>query len=209
MTPLQRSPVPVLEGNDGVAVTLPGGALAPSALEQLLAKGRLRATLAMLGPAFVAAVAVRRPGQLRDQHPGWRQVRLPAAVGGARRQPDRDAHPIPIRQARHRLRPRPAAERARPLLTARRVGHVDPGGDHRDVDRHRRVPRRRARPQPAVRGPAAAGGLHHRRDRVRDPRPSESRLPPLRARDHGAARDHLPGLPVRGAARSGRPYTAR
>ena len=62
MTPLQRSPVPVLEGNDGVAVTLPGGALAPSALEQLLAKGRLRATLAMLGPAFVAAVAYVDPG---------------------------------------------------------------------------------------------------------------------------------------------------
>jgi manganese transport protein len=62
MTPLQRSPVPVLEGNDGVAVTLPGGALEPSALEQLLAKGRLRATLAMLGPAFVAAVAYVDPG---------------------------------------------------------------------------------------------------------------------------------------------------
>jgi manganese transport protein len=34
----------------------------PSALEQLLAKGRLRATLAMLGPAFVAAVAYVDPG---------------------------------------------------------------------------------------------------------------------------------------------------
>jgi manganese transport protein len=33
-----------------------------SALEQLLAKGRLRATLAMLGPAFVAAVAYVDPG---------------------------------------------------------------------------------------------------------------------------------------------------
>ncbi len=46
--------------------TLPlDGALAPaspSALERLLARGRLRATLAMLGPAFVAAVAYVDPG---------------------------------------------------------------------------------------------------------------------------------------------------
>jgi manganese transport protein len=34
----------------------------PTALEQLLARGRLRATLAMLGPAFVAAVAYVDPG---------------------------------------------------------------------------------------------------------------------------------------------------
>lgn len=35
---------------------------APSALDALLAKGRLRATLAMLGPAFVAAIAYVDPG---------------------------------------------------------------------------------------------------------------------------------------------------
>jgi manganese transport protein len=34
----------------------------PSALEQLLAKGRARATLAMLGPAFVASIAYVDPG---------------------------------------------------------------------------------------------------------------------------------------------------
>ena len=34
----------------------------PSAFEQLLARGRLRATLAMLGPAFVASVAYVDPG---------------------------------------------------------------------------------------------------------------------------------------------------
>src|SRR5207342_2755722 len=38
------------------------GALAPSPLERLLARGRLRATLAMLGPAFVASVAYVDPG---------------------------------------------------------------------------------------------------------------------------------------------------
>src|ERR1700739_729111 len=37
-------------------------ALVPSSLEALLQRGRLRATLAMLGPAFVAAVAYVDPG---------------------------------------------------------------------------------------------------------------------------------------------------
>jgi manganese transport protein len=46
---------------DAGAIALPKPA-APSALEQLLARGRLRATLAMLGPAFVAAVAYVDPG---------------------------------------------------------------------------------------------------------------------------------------------------
>ncbi len=50
----------MLEGGDGTAVALDPPH--PSALEQLLAKGRLRATLAMLGPAFVAAVAYVDPG---------------------------------------------------------------------------------------------------------------------------------------------------
>jgi manganese transport protein len=57
----------VLEGAlEGASVALPGelgGSLVgPSALEQLLAKGRLRATLAMLGPAFIASIAYVDPG---------------------------------------------------------------------------------------------------------------------------------------------------
>jgi manganese transport protein len=63
VTPLSPSPVPALEG---ASVALPGelgGALAgPSALEQLLSRGRVRATLAMLGPAFVASIAYVDPG---------------------------------------------------------------------------------------------------------------------------------------------------
>ena len=60
----RRAPVPALEAvSDGAAIALPDpGAGIPSALEQLLAKGRLRATLAMLGPAFVASVAYVDPG---------------------------------------------------------------------------------------------------------------------------------------------------
>jgi manganese transport protein len=55
-------PTAALEGAtaDGNIVTLPDAL--PSPLERLLARGRLRATLAMLGPAFVAAVAYVDPG---------------------------------------------------------------------------------------------------------------------------------------------------
>ncbi len=70
MTPVR--PDPALEAAGvapsvgvGVGVGAGGGAavgLGASQLERLLAKGRLRATLAMLGPAFVAAVAYVDPG---------------------------------------------------------------------------------------------------------------------------------------------------
>ncbi|HUA69908.1 MAG TPA: Nramp family divalent metal transporter [Solirubrobacteraceae bacterium] len=55
---------PALEGvtGDGGQLTLREGALGLSPLEHLLARGRLRATLAMLGPAFVASVAYVDPG---------------------------------------------------------------------------------------------------------------------------------------------------
>jgi manganese transport protein len=58
-----RGPIPVLEGAAEATIELRAPAPAiPSALEQLLAKGRLRATLSMLGPAFVASVAYVDPG---------------------------------------------------------------------------------------------------------------------------------------------------
>jgi manganese transport protein len=55
---------PVLEavGADGTAAHLPEAPLPETPLERLLARGRLRATLAMLGPAFVASVAYVDPG---------------------------------------------------------------------------------------------------------------------------------------------------
>jgi manganese transport protein len=52
----------VLEGADGTTIALPDVVSIPSPLERLLAKGRLRATLAMLGPAFVASIAYVDPG---------------------------------------------------------------------------------------------------------------------------------------------------
>jgi manganese transport protein len=65
LTPPTRELRPAYEGaTDGEAsVTLADAtASLPTALDQLLAKGRLRATLAMLGPAFVAAIAYVDPG---------------------------------------------------------------------------------------------------------------------------------------------------
>jgi manganese transport protein len=59
MSPPPRPPIPVLEG-EGAAVAL--GGQGQSTLEELLSRGRVRATLAMLGPAFVASVAYVDPG---------------------------------------------------------------------------------------------------------------------------------------------------
>jgi manganese transport protein len=55
---------PAFEGAtaDGATVTVGENILGPSPLERLLARGRLRATLTMLGPAFVASVAYVDPG---------------------------------------------------------------------------------------------------------------------------------------------------
>jgi manganese transport protein len=53
------SPTPVLEGAGALGETIP---LGRSALEAVLDKGRIRATLTMLGPAFVAAIAYVDPG---------------------------------------------------------------------------------------------------------------------------------------------------
>ena len=53
----------VVEGTAAASVLLPQPASGgPTALETVLARGRLRATLTMLGPAFVASVAYVDPG---------------------------------------------------------------------------------------------------------------------------------------------------
>jgi manganese transport protein len=64
VSPQPRIPVPALEGaaSDGQTVAFPEVVSVPSPLERVLARGRLRATASMLGPAFVAAVAYVDPG---------------------------------------------------------------------------------------------------------------------------------------------------
>ncbi|MGH2873366.1 MAG: Nramp family divalent metal transporter [Solirubrobacteraceae bacterium] len=75
MSVRRRTPVPALEGTaEGAAVALPDPSVGmPSALEQLLAKGRVRATLAMLGPAFVASIAYVDPGNFATNVQGGAQ----------------------------------------------------------------------------------------------------------------------------------------
>jgi len=60
VSPPPSEPIPVAASQAG-SLPLPFAQEA-SALERLLAKGRTRATLAMLGPAFVAAIAYVDPG---------------------------------------------------------------------------------------------------------------------------------------------------
>ncbi len=64
MTPVRPDPVLEGAGATGAAVPVAGTGVVrtSSQLERLLAKGRLRATLTMLGPAFVAAIAYVDPG---------------------------------------------------------------------------------------------------------------------------------------------------
>ncbi len=78
MTTLRPDQAPERErAVEGSSVAMPGelgGTLVgPSALEQLLAKGRVRATLMMLGPAFVASVAYVDPGNFATNVQGGAQ----------------------------------------------------------------------------------------------------------------------------------------
>ncbi len=59
MTPPPPPQTPLLEGAGTTGETVP---LGHSPLDLVLAKGRMRATLSMLGPAFVAAIAYVDPG---------------------------------------------------------------------------------------------------------------------------------------------------
>ena len=140
-------------------------------------------------PAGAAGAGVRRRGrvhrsrQLRDQHRGRREVRLPARLGDRRRQPHGDARAVPVGQGRHRDRPEPAGAVPGAPAAAGHVGPVGAGGDHRDRHRSRRVRRGGHRAQPAVRRTAVRRRPDHRGRRVRHPRAAAARLPALRAGD--------------------------
>ncbi len=71
MTPPPSPPVPALEGAG--AGQVPVGELGPSALDRLLSRGKLRATLFMLGPAFVASIAYVDPGNFATNVAGGAQ----------------------------------------------------------------------------------------------------------------------------------------
>ena len=169
-----RSREPALEGAvaDGAAVALRDGVGWPRARssELLARKGGSARTLSMLGPGVRRRRSRTSIPATSPRTPGRREVRLRAAVGRAARQPDGDAGPVPVGQARRRHRSDPArgVPRAVPAVVSCRP--VGAGRGHGDGDRHRRVPGRRARAEPAVRGTAVHRRADHRRDRVRDPR---------------------------------------
>ena len=150
---------------------------------------------------------LHRSRQLRDQYPGWRQVRLCAAVGRAARQPDGDAGAVPLGQAGggHVSESPRAVPRAPSTVDERRP--VGSGGGHGDGDRCRRVSGRGARFEFAVWRSAFHRRAHHRGDRVCDPRASAARRAPVRAGDHGVARNRVRRVPVRDA--EDRPLSTR
>ena len=144
--------------------------------------------LAIPRPRLRRRRRLHRPRQLRHQHRRRRQVRLPAALGDPRGQPDRDGRADPVGEAGDRDRQEPRRALPRNVLAAHLDRPLAAGRGGGDGDRHRRGGRRRARPQPALRHPALPGRPDRRRRRLRDPRPAAAGLPPARGGDHGPGR---------------------
>ena len=190
---------PILEGATADGQTALSDAAVLTPLDLLLQRGRLRATLAMLGPAFVAAVAYVDPGNFATNIQGGAKFGYALLWVVAAGQPDGDAGPVSVGQARGRDRSEPAraVPRAPPAVDERRP--LGPGRGDGDGDRRRRVPGRSARPEPPVRSSAFHRGPDHRCDRIRDSRDPATRGAPVRARDHGAARARLRRVPLRDA----------
>ena len=97
---------------EAAAIEVPLGI---SPLETLLLKGKLRATLAMLGPAFVAAIAYVDPGNFATNVQGGARFGYLLLWVVLAANADGDADPVPLGQARHRHRPQPAGALPRAL----------------------------------------------------------------------------------------------
>ena len=194
LTPIREAALEtaVAESASAVSVARP----VPTPLEHLLARGRTRAMLAMLGPAFVAAVAYVDPGNFATN------VQAGSKFGYALLWVVLLANLVAMLIQYLSAKLGIATGKSLPELCREQIpaldelGAVDPGRGDRDGDRPGRVPGRRDRAQPAVRRAAPARRADHRRDRVRDPRAAAARLPAFRARGRGAARDRVRGLPV-------------
>ena len=123
--PLEEPPAPEQALED----VLPGeAAVAEAARRSLDGHSRgLRRIWPFLGPAFIAAVAYIDPGNFATNIAGGRQVRLSAALGDPRRQPDRDGRPDPVGEARNRLRKEPRRGMSREIQPPHIVRALDPG----------------------------------------------------------------------------------
>ena len=110
----------------GVEDVLPGEAAVArggSPLARRAHARRFARILAVPRPGVHRRRRLHRPGQLRDQHRGRGEVRLPAAVGRPRGEPDRDGRPDAVGEARHRHRQEPS----RALPRALQPPHVASG----------------------------------------------------------------------------------
>ena len=163
-------------------------------LQQVQARGRIRAAAGAAGPGVRGLGRLRRPGELRHQLRRRRRAWLRAGVGHRDGQPDGRPGAVPHLQGRAVHRPQPARTVPGPVRPPGQRDALAAGRDHRDGHRPRRVRRRRGRDQPALRRPAARGRPDHRGRRLRHPGPGTARLPALRAGDHrpaGAGRGRL------------------
>ena len=190
--------MPALEAPEGASVALPDPAAGvPSALELLLSKGRVRATIAMLGPAFIASIAYVDPGNFATNLQGGAQfgylllwVVLLANVMAMLVQylsaklgivTDLN-YPEVVRERFPRTFSWGMWVQAEIMAMSTDIAEFLGAAIGMNL---------------LFNVPLLPAGLHDRRPRVRDPRTPDTRLSPLRARDHRAAGDHLPRLPLR------------
>ena len=101
-----------------MAVASRGGAT-PSGLRLLRSRGRTRGVVALLGPAFVAAVAYVDPGNFATNFTAGARFGYALVWVGRGGQPHGDAGAVPIRQDRRRHRARPAGAVPRALRRGR------------------------------------------------------------------------------------------
>ena len=169
--------------------------------------------LPFLGPGLHRGRRLHRPGQLRDEHRRRLEVRLHARLGDRRLEPDGDADPDAVGEARDRDR---AATSPRSAATASRAASSLGLWVQAEVI---------AIATDLAEFLGAALGMHllfgiglfpaalaDRGRRVRDPRPAAVRLPPARGddrRDRARDRRLLRRRALQGAARPRRGRQAR
>ncbi len=139
--------------------------------------------LAVCRPGCRCLDRLYRSGQFRHQHPGWVEIWLCAALGGAGCEPDRHAVSGALRQARHRDRTKPGRAVAGLFSTAYPHPDVDSERDCSHGDRPGGVPWRVDRVLAPVRDIDAVGHGHHGDSHLRDPDVRRSKLPQDRAVD--------------------------
>lgn len=90
--------------------------------------------LALMGPAFIAAIGYIDPGNFATNIQ-WRQLWLPATLGGGLGEPDGDADSNPFGKTRNRHGQKPGGANSRPLSAPGSLVLLGTGGNHRDGHR--------------------------------------------------------------------------